>query len=88
MDAAIEALAVCAKKMKFRKVKRWRCIATEACRKADNCQEFLDRAKSETGISLEIISPRVESRLAVMGCLNLIDMTKDCLLYTSDAADE
>ena len=80
MDAAVEALGVCAKKMKSRKVKRWRCIATEACRKADNCQEFLDRVKSETGINLEIISPRVESRLAVMGCLNLIDMTKDVAL--------
>ncbi len=80
MDAAIEALTVCAKKMKSRKVKRWRCVATEACRKATNGQEFLDRAKSEAGISLEIISPRVEARLAVMGCINLIDTTKDVAL--------
>lgn len=80
MDAAVEALTVCAKKMKARRVKRWRCIATEACRKAENGQEFLDRVKSEAGISLEIISPRVESRLAVMGCLNLVDTTKDVVL--------
>ena len=80
MDAAVEALAICAKKMKARKVKRWRCVATEACRKASNGQEFLDRAKTEGGISLEIISPRVEARLAVMGCLNLIDMTKEVAL--------
>ena len=80
MDAAIEALAVCASKTKARRVKRWRCVATEACRKASNGQEFLDRAKEEGGVSLEIISPRVEARLAVMGCLNLIDMTKEVAL--------
>ena len=80
MDAAVEALIVCAKKMKARRVKRWRCVATEACRKAENGQEFLDRVKSESGITLEIISARVEARLAVMGCLNLIDTTKDVAL--------
>lgn len=80
MDAAIEALGVCAKKMKSRRVKRWRCVATEACRKASNGQSFLDRAKADAGINLEIISPRVEARLAVMGCLNLIDTTKDVAL--------
>ena len=80
MDAAVEALNVCAKKMKARRVKRWRCVATEACRKAENGKEFLDRVKAESGITLEIISARVEARLAVMGCLNLIDTTKDVAL--------
>ena len=80
MDAAVEALAVCAKKMKARRVKRWRCVATEACRKASNGQEFLDRVKTEAGVNLEIISARVEARLAVMGCINLIDTTKDVAL--------
>jgi len=80
MDAAVEAIGICARKMKSRRVKRWRCVATEACRKASNGDEFLARVKSETGISLEVISPRVESRLAVMGCLNLVDPTKDVAL--------
>ena len=80
MDAAVEALAVCAKEMKARRVKRWRCVATEACRKASNGQEFLDRVKTEAGVNLEIISARVEARLAVMGCINLIDTTKDVAL--------
>ena len=80
MQAAVEALKVCAKKMKARRVKRWRCVATEACRKASNGQEFLDRVKFEAGINLEIISARVEARLAVMGCLNLVDTTKDVVL--------
>ena len=80
MDSAVAALTACAKKLKSRRVKRWRCVATEACRKASNGQEFLDRVKAESGISLEVISPRVEARLAVMGCLNLIDTTKDVAL--------
>ncbi|WP_427450621.1 Ppx/GppA phosphatase family protein [Litorimonas sp. WD9-15] len=80
MDAAVEAMRICASKMKSRRVKRWRCVATEACRKASNGEEFLARVKAETGIALEVISPRVESRLAVMGCLNLVDTTKDVSL--------
>ena len=80
MDAAVEALGVCARKMKHRNVRRWRCVATEACRRAENGEAFLQRVKDETGISLEIISPRVESRLAVMGCVKLVDPTKDVAL--------
>ncbi len=80
MNAAVEAIAVCASKMKSKRVKRWRCVATEACRRASNGEAFLRRVKEETGISLEVISPRVESRLAVMGCVNLVDPTKDVSL--------
>jgi len=47
---------------------------------ADNGAEFMTRVKAETGLSFEIISPRVESRLAVMGCLSLADMSKDVVL--------
>ena len=77
---AVDAIAVCARKMKSKQVRRWRCVATQACRQASNGEEFLKTVKAETGISLEIISPRVEARLAVMGCLNLIDMSKDVVL--------
>lgn len=80
MDAAVEALKVCARKMKSKHVKRWRCVATEACRRADNGSHFLNRVKQEAGLSLEVISPRVEARLAVMGCLKLVDPTKDVAL--------
>ncbi len=80
MDAAVDAIGVCARKMKSKKVKKWRCIATEACRRASNGEAFIQRVKQETGISLEIISARVEARLAVMGCINLIDPTKDVAL--------
>jgi len=80
MDAAVEAIKVCASKMKAKRVKRWRSVATAACRRASNGEAFLKRVKDETGITLEVISPRVESRLAVMGCMNLVDTTKDVSL--------
>lgn len=77
---AVDAIAVCSRKMKTKQVRRWRCVATQACRQASNGEEFLKTVKAETGVSLEIISPRVEARLAVMGCLNLIDIKKDVVL--------
>jgi len=80
MSAAVEAIQHCSKKMGLKRVKRWRCVATQACRQASNCDEFVKRVKSETGIMLEVISPRVEARLSVMGCLNLIDTSKDVAL--------
>ncbi len=80
MDAAVDAIGVCAAKMKQRGVRRWRCIATQACRQADNGAEFMARVKAETGLSFEVISPRVEARLAVMGCLSLADLEKDVVL--------
>ncbi len=73
MDRAVEALKVCAAKMRRRGVERSRCVATQACRGAANGPEFLHRVKHETGLSLDMIAPSEEARLAVMGCLNLID---------------
>ncbi|HHI89093.1 MAG TPA: Ppx/GppA family phosphatase [Hellea balneolensis] len=79
-DAAVEAIGICAQKMKDKGVRRWRCIATQACRAAENGEAFLARVKQETGLSFETISPRVEARLSVMGCLNIIDTSKDVVL--------
>ncbi len=80
MAAALKAIGDCAKKMKLRNVSRWRCIATQACRAAANGEDFLARVKRETGLAFETISPRVEARLSVMGCLNLMDLNKDVAL--------
>jgi exopolyphosphatase/guanosine-5'-triphosphate,3'-diphosphate pyrophosphatase len=80
MDAAIEAIKVCASKMKAKSVVRWRCIATQACREASNGEAFLARVKQETGLTFESISPRVEARLSVMGVLNIIDPKMDIAL--------
>ena len=73
MDRTIEALKRCADKLERRHVTASRKIATEACRRAANCDEFLDRVARETGIELEIISAHEEATLALKGCAGLID---------------
>ena len=72
MDRTIEALKVCAEKLARRNVTFMRHVATEACRIADNSDEFVARVKRETGINLDVISAGEEARLAVLGCQSLI----------------
>ena len=73
MDRAIEALSVCAEKLKRRNVVLARSVATEACRQAVNGAYFIERVRLETGIVLDVISPKEEARLAVMGCHALLE---------------
>lgn len=75
MNRTLEALKVCAKKMRRRGVTRARAVATEACRRASNCGAFLARVERETGIRLEIISNNEEASLAIFGCAPLLDRT-------------
>lgn len=72
MDRAVEALKVCATKIRNRDIRRMRLIATEACRQAENGEEFLERVTAETGLELEIINRETEARLAVSGCSSLV----------------
>ena len=73
MDRALGALQVCADKLKRRRVHLARSVATEACRRAENGPEFIERVKRETGIALDIISAKEEARLAVLGCHILLE---------------
>lgn len=73
MGRAAEALEVCASKLRRRAVTHFRGVATEACRKARNGNEFLDRVFQHTGIGLEIIAPREEAELALASCAPLLD---------------
>jgi exopolyphosphatase/guanosine-5'-triphosphate,3'-diphosphate pyrophosphatase len=73
MDRAVSALSVCADKLRRRHVALVRSVATEACRRASNGREFVERVYRETGIALEIITPEQEARLAVLGCHALLE---------------
>ncbi|WP_084455454.1 Ppx/GppA phosphatase family protein [Novosphingobium rosa] len=73
MDRALNALRVCAEKLKRRNVHLARSVATEACRRASNGPAFIERVRAETGIRLDIISAREEARLAVLGCHILLE---------------
>ena len=73
MDRAVGALGICAEKLKRRNVSLSRSVATEACRRATNGREFVERVRGETGLVLDIIEPQEEARLAVLGCHKLLE---------------
>ena len=73
MDRAVDALSICSDKLRRRNVSLSRSVATEACRRAANGREFVDRVRDETGIVLDIIEPHEEARLAVLGCHKLLE---------------
>jgi exopolyphosphatase / guanosine-5'-triphosphate,3'-diphosphate pyrophosphatase len=73
MDRTVDALSICADKMRRRDVSLSRVVATEACRRAENGAEFIARVKHETGLELDVISNQEEAELALAGCLPLFD---------------
>ena len=77
IDRTLAALAICADKLRRRNVTLARSVATEACRRASNGAEFIDRAYRETGIALDIITAEEEARLAVLGCHVLLEPGDD-----------
>jgi exopolyphosphatase/guanosine-5'-triphosphate,3'-diphosphate pyrophosphatase len=80
MERAMAALKVAAEKVRRRQVVRFRAIATQACRMAENGPAFVERVAEETGVRLQIITPQEEARLSVAGCLNLLDRRMDAAL--------
>jgi exopolyphosphatase/guanosine-5'-triphosphate,3'-diphosphate pyrophosphatase len=77
IERAVSALSVCRDKMRHRHAGRARLIATEACRAAENGDEFRDRIRNEVGLDLEIIDRKTEATLAATGCTPLIDPETD-----------
>ena len=73
MDRTIRALKSCADKMHRSRVGQSRLVATEACRRASNLDEFACRVEAETGLALDVISTDEEAALALAGCAPLLD---------------
>src|SRR5262249_46230201 len=72
MDRAVGALQDCADRLARSRPRMVRAIATEACRRASNGNEFLDRVKRETGLEVGVISSREEAELALESCTPLL----------------
>ncbi|MEZ5998452.1 MAG: Ppx/GppA phosphatase family protein [Hyphomonas sp.] len=72
IDRALDALKAIRRKLKHHGVGRVRCIATEACRKAENGADFIKRVHDETGLTFKIINAKEEARLATIGCHDLM----------------
>ena len=80
MGRTVQALRICQKKLETHGVSRMRLVATEACRRAANSRDFLRAVRRETGLSLEIIPPEEEARLAVVSCAPLVESRTEQLL--------
>ncbi|MFN6924256.1 MAG: Ppx/GppA phosphatase family protein [Tabrizicola sp.] len=80
MIRTIQALRICEKKIEKHGVTRMRLVATEACRRARNARDFIRQVRRETGLSLEIIAPEEEARLAVISCAPLVNPSTEQLL--------
>jgi exopolyphosphatase/guanosine-5'-triphosphate,3'-diphosphate pyrophosphatase len=80
MGRTVQALRICQKKIEKHGVKRMRLVATEACRRARNAKDFIRQVRRETGLSLEIIAPEEEARLAVISCAPLVNARTEQLL--------
>ncbi len=80
MSRTLSALKVCARLMDRHEVELRRCVATEACRRAENGDEFMRRVKRVTGIELELLPHEQEARLAMLGCLPLVEEEADQLM--------
>ncbi len=80
MARTIAALNVCRRIVDRHRVARLRCVATEACRRARNGPDFIRRVRRVTGIDLEVLDQAEEARLAMLGCLPLVDPEADQLL--------
>jgi exopolyphosphatase/guanosine-5'-triphosphate,3'-diphosphate pyrophosphatase len=80
MARTVQALRICQQKLKRNNVKRMRLIATEACRRAKNAEEFIRQVRYETGLQLDIIQPEEEARLAVISCAPLVSPKTEQLL--------
>lgn len=72
IERALDALHAIRRKLRQHGVGRVRCIATEACRKAENGAEFIRRVHTETGLTFKVIGAKEEARLATIGCHDLL----------------
>ena len=72
VERALDALKAIRRKIRNHGVGRVRCIATEACRQAENGPDFIRRVQEETGLTFKIIDAKEEARLATIGCHDLM----------------
>jgi exopolyphosphatase / guanosine-5'-triphosphate,3'-diphosphate pyrophosphatase len=73
MERTMAAIQACQDKVSRYNGIRLRCVATQACRVAQNGLAFLRAVTKQTGLKFDIIPASEEARLAVIGCADLFD---------------
>ena len=77
INRTFEALKECAEKISGYPITHKRFVATETCRYATNSHLLIDKAKSDLGLNIKIISSQEESRLATLATISLLDKGYD-----------
>lgn len=72
MRRTMRALSTCKQKLNRYGIAKYRFVATEACRRAVNAEQFLQRVRDELGLTIDVISNEEEARLAFLGCSSLL----------------
>ncbi len=86
LKRGIGALKEFLKVLEKHEIGRFRAMATEAFRRAENAGDFIDRAR-EIGVGIEVIGPEEEAALAVKGAyLTLEDVKGQWIMVDSGGA--
>lgn len=72
MERTLKALEACEKKLSRYQISKKRFVATEACRRATNGDDFMRKIQKALGLQIDIISNEEEARLAFLGCSSLL----------------
>jgi len=80
MDRGITALETHLNTMKPYKVDKVVCMATAAIRSASNGQEFVDRAKKELDLTINVIDGQKEAQLIFDGVKQVIPIGDECVM--------
>jgi len=72
MDQTIAALRAFLREMETLGVESFQAVATQAVRQAQNRQVFLQRLREELGLTVRVLAPEEEARLALTGVLTAL----------------
>ena len=68
VDRTLDALDLCAQRLGRREIAGFRAVATEACRRAEDSEAFIEKVRARTGFDMEIIDAGEEAALTAAGC--------------------
>ena len=74
MDRAVETLRRFKLAARRRQCEKVIAVATSAVREAENGGDFIERARSELGINIRVVSAREEARLIYLGVRERVDL--------------
>lgn len=73
IEKTLDALEICKKKIDRYNICGLRIVATEACRRAKNVDDLIQKAYEKFNFKIEVISGYEEGRLILTGCSGVLD---------------